>query len=99
MIKKLVKRGFIMRFRKEDEFEQELYLYPKNTDLTDYDAVVHYIDMEDGQPLREFYNYKSHPTLDVYSTEPYEEPRPKESEEALAKASKFKDKFKNAFGK
>lgn len=98
MVKRLVKRGFIVNHQ-DEVFEQELFPFPKETDLTDYHDVVYYIDMGDGQPLSEFYNYRSHPTLDVYRTEPYEVSKPKESEEALAKASKFKEKFKNAFKK
>lgn len=94
MIKKKVKGGLITG--RDDVWEETLYLFPKNTELTDYDSTVYYVDFGDGRPLSEFYNYKSPVLLDLYSLEPYEK-KEKDSEEALAKASKFKDKFKNAF--
>lgn len=93
---KSVYRGFIMRFMKEEIFDQELYLWPKGVEAVDGDAIPFYIDYGDGKPLREFYNHQTHPTLDVYCVEPYEVESPKVED---TKANKFKEKFNKAFNK
>jgi hypothetical protein len=94
MIKKIVQRGFITRFEKEETWEVELYILPKDSEIQDYDAKLHYIDYGDGKPLREFYNFKTHPIYDVYCDEPYLETVV--SEPRIEKASKFKERFKKA---
>lgn len=62
-----VSRGFEMRFMKETEWDEVLYLIPKGVEL--YDGDIYYIDHGDGKPFREYYGRYSPTNFDLYQTD------------------------------
>jgi hypothetical protein len=64
-IKATVVRGFITRFVKETEWEEELYPMAPGAELVDGDAVSYYVQREDGK-FHECYDYYASPGVVVY---------------------------------
>jgi hypothetical protein len=58
-IKGIVKKGFITRFNKEDEWEENIIEFTER-ELIDSDAIPYYVRTSDGK-FAEYYGY-FHPT-------------------------------------
>lgn len=61
----VVCRGYITRFLKETEWNDELVALPENSDLIDGDAIPYYLKGEDGK-FHEYYGYKAPEGMRAY---------------------------------
>lgn len=56
IVKGIVCKGYITRFLKEEEWEDDLVCLPLDADLIDGDALPYYLKAKDGK----FYEYYGH---------------------------------------